>query len=226
MTSTAEQRAQQTASTAADEGRHVAATAQGEAQQLAHEVQAQAQTIMDDAMRQVHDQSSRELQRLAGTLRTLGQDLERMSGSADSGLATDLTRQLAQRAQDLSRRLDGREPEQLLDEVRGYARRRPGVFLAGALAAGVVAGRLVRGGREAQQQGGQGQAASQGQGVPQGTTHAQEQRLGSQPPYASSYGQSTPGHQTQPGTAPAGTGPVTTGTEGNPEVPRQGGGGW
>jgi hypothetical protein len=41
--------------------------------------------------------------------------------------------------------LDGREPGQLLDEARNFARRRPGVFLVGALAAGVVAGRMTRG---------------------------------------------------------------------------------
>ena len=41
--------------------------------------------------------------------------------------------------------LEGREPADLLDELRSVARRRPAVFLVGALAAGVVAGRLTRG---------------------------------------------------------------------------------
>ena len=35
-------------------------------------------------------------------------------------------------------------PAQLLDDARDFARRKPGTFLLGALAAGVVAGRLFR----------------------------------------------------------------------------------
>jgi hypothetical protein len=47
--------------------------------------------------------------------------------------------------QDLAGWLEQREPGELLDEVRALARRKPGTFLLGALAAGVVAGRLTRG---------------------------------------------------------------------------------
>jgi hypothetical protein len=46
--------------------------------------------------------------------------------------------------------LDGKEPSELLDDVRQFARRRPGTFLLGALAAGVVVGRLTRGAKAAQ----------------------------------------------------------------------------
>ena len=42
-------------------------------------------------------------------------------------------------------KLQNREPAELLDEVRSFARRKPGLFLLGAAAAGVVAGRLTRG---------------------------------------------------------------------------------
>jgi hypothetical protein len=41
--------------------------------------------------------------------------------------------------------LEQREPGDLLDEVRRFARRRPGAFVLGALVAGVVAGRMTRG---------------------------------------------------------------------------------
>ncbi len=37
-----------------------------------------------------------------------------------------------------------RDPGSLLHEVKSFARRKPGVFIAGALVAGVVAGRLTR----------------------------------------------------------------------------------
>lgn len=41
----------------------------------------------------------------------------------------------------------------MVDQVRGFARRRPGTFLLGALALGVVAGRLGRGAKDAQSSG-------------------------------------------------------------------------
>jgi hypothetical protein len=44
-----------------------------------------------------------------------------------------------------SSKLQNREPAQLLDEVRSFARRKPGTFLIGAALLGVAAGRLTRG---------------------------------------------------------------------------------
>jgi len=40
--------------------------------------------------------------------------------------------------------LERREPGAVLDEIRGYARRKPGMFLLGAAALGVLAGRITR----------------------------------------------------------------------------------
>jgi hypothetical protein len=54
------------------------------------------------------------------------------------------------RVEELADWLKNREPADLLGEVRSFARRKPGTFLLGALAAGVVAGRLARGAKDAQ----------------------------------------------------------------------------
>ena len=145
-------RAQQTASTAADEGRHVAGVAAGEAKGVAAEAAQQARSVVGDAVGQakgqLEGQSRDQKDRLAGTLSTFSDDLDRMSESG-SGLAADLAHEVADRARSLSRHLDMREPNELLDDVRRYARQRPGTFLLGALAAGVVAGRLLRGTKDA-----------------------------------------------------------------------------
>jgi len=69
-------------------------------------------------------------------------------GGPAPGLAADVAREVAERARSLGSRLDGREPGELLEDVRDFARRRPGMFLLGALAAGMVAGRLVKGATE------------------------------------------------------------------------------
>jgi hypothetical protein len=60
------------------------------------------------------------------------------------GMATDLAQEVSDRVRALGSHLENRDPGQLLDDARDFARRRPGTFLLGALAAGVVAGRMFR----------------------------------------------------------------------------------
>lgn len=153
MTSTpsTKERAQNAASTAADEGQHVAGVAKDEAQNVASEAISQARGLVDQALAQVDEQSRSQRDRLVTTLRSLGDDLDQMAEQASSsGLATDLAREIAQRARAIGARLDGREPNEILDDLRSFARRRPGTFLLGALAAGVVVGRVARGAKAAQ----------------------------------------------------------------------------
>ena len=138
-----------TTSTAADQGRRMADTAKTEVQNVAGTAVRQTRSVMTDAAQQVSgqvsDQATVQRDKLSQTLRTFGDDLEQMASQGqDSGLAADLVREVATRARAFGSHLEGREPAQLLDEVRDVARRRPGTFLLGALAAGVVAGRLFR----------------------------------------------------------------------------------
>lgn len=51
----------------------------------------------------------------------------------------------AQRAEDFTAQLERKEPKELLSDVRRFAARRPGAFLAIAAGVGLVAGRLTRG---------------------------------------------------------------------------------
>jgi hypothetical protein len=60
-------------------------------------------------------------------------------------VATDLARQAADKARQAAGWLGDRDPGSLLDEVRSFARKKPGTYLALALGAGVLAGRLTRG---------------------------------------------------------------------------------
>jgi hypothetical protein len=128
--------------------------AKDEARNVIEESKAQAQDLLQEARSQVDEQSRTQRDRLVGTLRTFGDDIEKMANGeqVSGGMAQDLARQVAERARDISGRIDGREPVELLGEVRSFARRRPGTFLLGALAAGVVAGRLTRGAKDSQNQ--------------------------------------------------------------------------
>lgn len=125
----------------------VAETAKGEARQVADLAGRHAQGLFDQARDEFTGQVSSQQTRLAETLRTLGSDLGRMASGEqpEPGLAQDLAQQASGRLDEVSRWLDQRGPADLLDEVRTFARRRPGMFLGLAALTGLVAGRLTRG---------------------------------------------------------------------------------
>lgn len=155
----AKETAQQAAGAAAEEGKRVAGIARDEARHVASEATAQARSLLSDATAEVEQQSRLQKDRLAGTVRTFGDDLDQMATSG-SGLAAEVAREFAQRARSLSTQLESKEPTELLDGVRAYAREHPGTFLLGALAAGLVAGRVARGAKEATSTGGATQVDS------------------------------------------------------------------
>lgn len=136
------------AESAKQQAGQVASTAKDEAEQLAMEAKDHAKALLDEGRQQVEEQSRIQRDRLVETLQSVGADLERMATSGQGGLAADLTRQVADRARQLSSSIEGREPAELVDGIKAFAQRKPGPFLLGALAAGVVAGRLLRGAKQ------------------------------------------------------------------------------
>jgi len=141
---------------AADRAREVAAEAKGQAQNLVEESRA---TLAGHANTQVN--------RLGETLTQLADELHRMaSNSEQNGTAGPLVRELADRTQGIAQRIQGREAGDLLGEVRDFARRRPGAFLAGAAGLGFLAGRVGRGLRDAQSDGGTTSQAWSGEPYP------------------------------------------------------------
>jgi gas vesicle protein len=142
----AKEQAAGVAGSAKDAGQHVAAVAKDQAGNVATEATRQAKDILGQTRAEITQQASDQQQRVAGGLRSLGTELGSMAeGSDESGVATDLARQASAKAHDLADWLEQRDPGSLLDEVKTFARRRPGAFLAIAVGAGLAAGRLTRG---------------------------------------------------------------------------------
>ena len=132
--------------TAADAGRQVAGTAAEQAGNVAQEVKAQARDLVGEARGQVQDQARSGQQKAAEGIRALSQELREMAdGAQQPGTVSEIARQASERADRLAEWLGQREPGDLLEEARSFARRRPGAFLVGAALAGVVVGRLTRG---------------------------------------------------------------------------------
>ncbi len=131
---------------AREAGGQVAQTATDQARQVVAETGQQARDLLGEAQGQARDQASVQQQKAAQQLHSVADELGQMAAnSGQSGLATEFARQAADRAHGAASWLEQREPADLLDEVRNFARRRPGTFLIGAAVAGLAAGRLTRG---------------------------------------------------------------------------------
>ncbi len=131
---------------AREAGSHVAQSATDQAKQVVSETGAQARDLLGEAKGQVRHQAATQQHKAAQQLRAVAGELSEMAAKGgQSGLATQVAQEAAERVRGVASWLDRREPGDLLDGVRDFARRHPGQFLVGAAVAGVVAGRLTRG---------------------------------------------------------------------------------
>jgi hypothetical protein len=146
-TDVAKDQASTVASTAAQAGSQVASTAADQAKQVTQETRRQAQDLVQQGRQQLQEQARTGQQKAGQGLSSLAEELRTMveGGQTSSGPATDLVRQAGDKLEELAGWVQNREPGDLVNELRGFARRRPGVFLLGAAVAGVVAGRLTTG---------------------------------------------------------------------------------
>lgn len=128
-----------------DAARSVTDTAKTEAAQVASEVKTNARELFAQAKSDLTDQAGVQQQKAAEGLRSVSTELAAMVSSSDqSGMATDLVRQAAERSSSVASWLENRDPGSLLTEVKSFARQKPGTFLLLAAGAGILAGRLTR----------------------------------------------------------------------------------
>lgn len=171
------------ASSAKEKGSNLVGEGVDQAKSVAGEATRQARDLMDEARVELTAQAYEQQQRLAGGLRSFGQELGSMADSStEGGLASDLARQVASRTNDLAQWFEDREPGSVLDEVKEFARRRPGAFLAIAAGAGVLAGRLTRGLKDADEPGGGTTSGSTGRTSPSHRAAGVPERATAWPP--------------------------------------------
>jgi uncharacterized protein YjbJ (UPF0337 family) len=145
-TDVAKAQAGEVADTAKQAGTQVAGTVKEQAGQVTAEAGKQAKQLLSQAQSELSEQAGATQQRVSEGLHALADELSGMAKNSDQdGPATDLARQAADKAHQAAGWLADRDPGALLDEVRSFARRKPGAYLAIALGAGVLAGRLTRG---------------------------------------------------------------------------------
>ncbi|HSP53847.1 MAG TPA: hypothetical protein VLO00_13205 [Cryobacterium sp.] len=143
---TVEDRATDVKDTSVAAGQHVADVTREEMHKVGSETKKQAKDLYRETQTELADQAAAQQKRVASGIRSLADEFGAMAGTSETqGVATDLAQQAATRATGIADWLDQRDPGSLLGEVKNYARRKPGTFIAIAAVAGVLAGRLTRG---------------------------------------------------------------------------------
>ncbi len=170
VTDVAKSEASDVGQSAVGAGQHVAGVAKDQVANVTAEAGKQAKDLVNQARSELTQQAGQQQQRLAGGLRALGDELQSMvDNGQQSGVATDLAGQAAQKSHEIASWLDEREPGQLVEEAKDFARRRPGAFLLVAASAGLVAGRLTRGIKANAQDQSESQSSQQYAGRPMTT---------------------------------------------------------
>jgi len=161
------------ASVAADESKRVGSAAVGATQGVAQEAKTQASNVMGEAknhLSSLMDQTKQEVrtqvdsrsQQAMTGLQTLSRQLTALKEGRmeEAGRMQDIVGDLQQRVQRYSQSVQQRGPNALIDDVTNFARRRPMVFLLGAVMGGFAVGRLVRAGAMSSSQSGNGNGSA------------------------------------------------------------------
>lgn len=133
--------------------RDVAHTAKQDLRSVAQEVGNQAQRVALIVREKARDQVESQQREWAEQLRGVSRELQDMSAGRPDTPARTLVNQLADRGVVVADYLSQSHPEDILDEARAFARRRPGTFVVAAAVAGFVVGRLGKGAQHAYKDG-------------------------------------------------------------------------
>ena len=143
--SAARQAAGQSAQAAGQAASEVAGTAKDQAQRVASEAASQARSVAAEVRDRVGEQARTQHDKLVTSIRQTVDHLDEMRGDRQDSPAATVVSRVADSGRQLADYLETNGPEGVLREVTDFARRRPGAFLASALAAGFVVGRLGKG---------------------------------------------------------------------------------
>ena len=133
------------AADAKESGAKVVETAKAEGQQVAAEAKDQIATLVATVREELGGHASEQTGRAASGLRGFADELTSMAegNGAPSGIAAEVVSQAQARVAQAAEWMEGREPADLLEDVKNFARRKPGTFIAAAALLGLVGGRIT-----------------------------------------------------------------------------------
>ena len=143
-TSTAKNEAAGLATEAKGSAQQVGGVAKEQASKVASEVGQQAKGMLHQVTGELRSQAGSQQKKATTGLQNVSQQLHSMADGADSGVASNVVREVASRVSTAADWLENREPAELLEDVKRFARRSPGLFIAISAGAGLLAGRLTK----------------------------------------------------------------------------------
>jgi len=153
VAATAKAQGQQVLQATTEHAGEIVASAKEQAAQVADQASVEARNLLEETRSRLEEQTATGAQRLGEQLQRLGEEALALSeGRPDEAptmqgyakRAADTLLDCADRAYGLSDDVQTRGIGSVLGDVQTFARRRPGVFLLGTAALGLVAGRAVR----------------------------------------------------------------------------------
>jgi hypothetical protein len=141
------------AQTATEGVREVADEVRTQAKAVAGEARQQFEDLVDQARDEFRQQAQQRNDQAAEQLRTLSEQIAALAEGRpeDAGPLAGYLGEAEDRVRRLATRLEERGPQGVMQDLTGFARRRPGIFLAGAIGLGFLIGRAVRAESAAQQ---------------------------------------------------------------------------
>jgi hypothetical protein len=142
----ARQQGEQLKGTARDAASNVGDTATAHGREIADQTRVHVRRMAEDARGTLRGRAQQETERAGSALSQAGSQLQALADGKidDAGVFGDYLRQAADSVNRWADAVQDRGVDGLLDDLRSYGRRRPGMFLLGAVAAGVVVARFGR----------------------------------------------------------------------------------
>lgn len=144
--SDAKQAAHSVAESAKDKTVEVHQTAKAEARSVAHDAKNQASEVLATTRSQLREQAAEQTKSVSSTLRDIGEQLGGMadnSNQPEAQVAT-LAKSAASSLSSRADRLDEGGLDGLVEDLKRFARNRPGAFLLGSVTLGFAVGRLAK----------------------------------------------------------------------------------
>ena len=142
------------ASAASDAARDVGAQATDQAKAVAGEARDQFGQLLGKTQDELRERAREQSDRAAGALRNLAGQISALSDgrSEEAGPLAGYLSEAQGKVEQFAERLADRGPQGMLEDLAGFARRRPAVFLLLAGGAGFAAGRITRSGAAARKE--------------------------------------------------------------------------
>lgn len=136
--------AQEAIGTAKEEAKTQGENIKGQAKAKADQAKAKAAEMSDEAKRRAREEAEQRKKQATGAMSTTAQDLRKASSAVEETWMAKAFDVAAEQVEGVTRSVENKSPEEMVQVARQAARNNPGLFLAGCFAAGVAISRTLK----------------------------------------------------------------------------------